>query len=405
MASMPGEEFDLIVVGGGPAGMMAGLLFARAGGRVMVLEKHPDFLHDFRGDTVHPSTMEILDQLGMLERFLECPHHKLHKAQFRLAGRMWTIGDLSRLRTVAPFAVILPQWDFLDFLRRQAESFPGFQLAMSSPVESFVEADGRVCGVRLADGSTVRARLTVAADGRHSLARTMLPVESLAVPIDVFWFNVPKTEPGGDALRGSIERERILVMIDRGDHWQCALLIAKGGAEELKAGGIEPIKRAIRTTAPELDLSALTKVDDLHLLNVTLDRLRRWSKPGLLAIGDAAHAMSPIGGIGISLAIQDAVAAANLLAGPLASGEDVDARLHRVQKRRLFPTRVVQFVQRIVQDRIFAPILEPGEPIREVPLAVRLIDRTPLLQDIPAHFVGLGVRRERVRSPEADRRP
>ncbi|MFL6742391.1 MAG: FAD-dependent oxidoreductase [Sphingomicrobium sp.] len=405
MASMPGEEFDLIVVGGGPAGMMAGLLFARAGCRVMVLEKHPDFLHDFRGDTVHPSTMEILDQLGMLERFLECPHHKLHKAQFRLAGRMWTIGDLSRLRTVAPFAVILPQWDFLDFLRRQAESFPGFRLAMRSPVERFVEADGRVSGVRLADGSTVRARLTVAADGRHSLARTMLPVESLAVPIDVFWFNVPKTEPGGDALRGSIERERILVMIDRGDHWQCALLIAKGGAEELKAGGIEPIKRAIRTTAPELDLSALTKVDDLHLLNVTLDRLRRWSKPGLLAIGDAAHAMSPIGGIGISLAIQDAVAAANLLAGPLASGEDVDARLHRVQKRRLFPTRVAQFVQRIVQDRIFAPILEPGEPIREVPLAVRLIDRTPLLQDIPAHFVGLGVRRERVRSPEAAPRP
>ncbi|MFL5150650.1 MAG: FAD-dependent oxidoreductase, partial [Microvirga sp.] len=349
--------------------------------------------------------MEILDQLGMLERFLECPHHKLHQAQFRLAGRMWTIGDLSRLRTVAPFAVILPQWDFLDFLRRQAESFPGFRLAMRSPVERFVEADGRVSGVRLADGSTVRARLTVAADGRHSLARTMLPVESLAVPIDVFWFNVPKTEPGGDALRGSIERGRILVMIDRGDHWQCALLIAKGGAEELKAGGIEPIKRAIRTTAPELDLSALTKVDDLHLLNVTLDRLRRWSKPGLLAIGDAAHAMSPIGGIGISLAIQDAVAAANLLAGPLASGEDVDARLHRVQKRRLFPTRVAQFVQRIVQDRIFAPILEPGEPIREVPLAVRLIDRTPLLQDIPAHFVGLGVRRERVRSPEADRRP
>ena len=402
---MSAEKLDLIIVGGGPAGMMSGLLFARAGCRVMVLEKHPDFFHDFRGDTVHPSTMEILDQLGMLERFLDCPHHKLHKAQFRLAGRMWTIGDLSRLRTAAPFGVILPQWDFLDFLRREAEAFPGFQLAMDSPAEGYLEEDGRVAGVRLADGTALRAPLTIAADGRWSLVRKVLPLDSLAVPIDVFWFNVPKTDPGGDALRGSIERERVLVMIDRSDHWQCALLISKGSGDELKAGGIEPIKQAIRTTAPELDLSALTKVDDLHLLNVTLDRLRRWSKPGLRAIGDAAHAMSPIGGIGISLAIQDAVAAANLLAGPLAKGEGVDSRLHRVQKRRLFPTRVAQFVQRLAQDRIFAPILEPGEPIRDVPLAVRLIDRTPLLQDIPAHFVGLGIRRERVRSPEAARRP
>jgi len=399
------EELDLIVAGGGPAGMMAGLLFARAGCRVQVLEKHPDFFHDFRGDTVHPSTMEILDQLGMLERFLECPHHKLHKAQFRLAGRLWTIGDLSRLRTVAPYGVILPQWDFLDFLRREAEAFPGFRLAMRSPVDAYVEEQGRVVGVRLTDGSVLRAPLTIAADGRWSLVRRLLPLESLAVPIDVFWFNVPKTEPGGDALRGSIERERVLVMIDRGDHWQCALLISKGSAEELKAGGIEPIRKAIRTTAPELDLSALRKVDDLHLLNVSLDRLSSWSKPGLLAIGDAAHAMSPIGGIGISLAIQDAVAAANLLAGPLAAGEGVDRLLPGVEKRRLFPTRVAQFVQRMAQDRIFAPILRPGEPIRNVPLAIRLIDRTPLLQDIPAHFVGLGVRRERVRSPVAPIRP
>jgi 2-polyprenyl-6-methoxyphenol hydroxylase-like FAD-dependent oxidoreductase len=399
------DDLDLIIAGGGPAGMMAGLLFARAGCRVKVLEKHPDFFHDFRGDTVHPSTMEILDQLGMLERFLQCPHHKLQKAQFRLAGRMWTIGDLSRLPTVAPYGVILPQWDFLDFLRREAEAFPGFRLAMSSPVAEFVEEQGRVVGVCLADGNALRAPLTIAADGRWSLVRKLLPLESLAVPIDVFWFNVPKTEPGGDALRGSIERERVLVMIDRGDHWQCALLISKGSAAELKAGGIEPIRKAIATTAPELDLSALRKVDDLHLLNVTLDRLRCWSKPGLLAIGDAAHAMSPIGGIGISLAIQDAVAAANLLAQPLASGKAVDRLLSKVEKRRLYPTRVAQFVQRMAQDHIFAPVLQPGEPIRDVPLAVRLIDRTPLLQDIPARFVGLGVRRERVRSPAAPTRP
>ena len=399
------EQLDLIIVGGGPAGMMAGLLFARAGCRVRIFEKHADFLHDFRGDTIHPSTMEILDQLGMLDSLLRCPHHKLHKAQFRLAGGLWTIGDLSRLRTVAPFAVIMPQWDFLDFLRRQAEEFPGFELSMSSPVEGIIEEDCRVVGVSLKDGSTHRARLVIAADGRHSFVRRVLALQSLAVPIDVFWFNVRKSEPGGDALRGSIERERVLIMIDRGDHWQCALLISKGTAEELKAGGIEPIRKAIRATAPELDLSELRQVDDLHLLNITLDRLMHWSRPGLLAIGDAAHAMSPIGGIGISLAIQDAVAAANVLAGLLANGENVDRLLRRVQKRRLFPTRVIQFVQRVAQDRIFAPVLQPGEPIRDAHWAVRLIDRTPLLQDIPAHVVGLGVRRERVRSPEARPRP
>jgi len=398
---MNSEDLDLIIVGGGPAGMMAGLLFARAGCRVQVLEKHADFFHDFRGDTVHPSTMEILHQLGMLDRFLDCRHHRLHKAQFRLAGRLWTIGDLSRLDTVAPFAAIMPQWDFLDFLRREAASFPGFRLAMTSRVERYVEEDGKVVGVRLAGGEELRASLTLAADGRHSFVRKVLPLESLGVPIDVFWFNVPKTDPGGDALRGSIERERVLVMIDRNDHWQCALLISKGSSEELKAGGIEPIKKAILTTAPETDLSGLTKVDDLALLSVTLDRLTQWWKPGLLAIGDAAHAMSPIGGIGINLAIQDAVAAANVLAGPLAGGRPVDRLLNQVQERRLLPTRLVQFAQKLLQDKIFAPVLQPGEPIREVPFAVRLMDRLPLLQDFPAHFVGLGVRRERVRSPSA----
>ena len=397
---MSSPEFDAIVVGGGPAGMMTGLLFARAGCRVLVLEKHPDFFHDFRGDTVHPSTMEILDQLGMLGRFLKRPHHKLHKAQFRLAGRVWTIGDLSRLRVVAPYAAIMPQWDFLDFVRSEAQAFSGFNLAMKSPVEGYVEEGGRVVGVRLADGRELRARLVIAADGRHSIVRRVLPLQSLAVPIDVFWFNVPHDDIGGEALLGSIERERILIMIDRGDHWQCALIISKGSAEELMAGGIEPIRQAIHTTAPGLDLSSL-RVDDLALLSVTIDRLTKWSKPGLLAIGDAAHAMSPVGGIGINLAIQDAVAAANALAGPLARGDDVDRLLHKIQRRRLFPTRVVQFMQRLGQDKVFAPVLLPGAPITEVPWLVKLIDRHPVLQGIPAHFVGLGVRRERVRSPNA----
>src|SRR6476469_3555426 len=291
------SELDLIVVGGGPAGMLAGLLFARAGCKAQVLEKHADFFRDFRGDTVHPSTMEILDQLGMLQRFLQRPHHKLHKAQFRLAGRVWTIGDLSRLHTVAPYAAIMPQWDFLDFVRTEAEAFPGFDLAMESPVESYLEEGGKVVGVRLVGGRELRAQLVIAADGRHSIVRNVLPLQSLAVPIDVFWFNVPKSNAGGEALLGSIKRERILIMIDRGDHWQCALIISKGSAEERKAGGIEPVKKAIHTTAPQRDLADLKRVDDLALLSVTIDRLTRWSKPGLLAIGDAAHAMSPVGGI------------------------------------------------------------------------------------------------------------
>jgi 2-polyprenyl-6-methoxyphenol hydroxylase-like FAD-dependent oxidoreductase len=401
MTPKESTDLDLIVVGGGPAGMLTGLLFARADCKVQVLEKHADFFRDFRGDTVHPSTMEILHQLGMLQRFLQRPHHKLHKAQFRLAGRIWTIGDLSRLHVVAPFAAIMPQWDFLDFVRTEAQAFPGFSLAMKSPVESYLEESGRVVGVRLGDGREIRARLVIAADGRHSIVRHLLPLEKLAVPIDVFWFNVPHDEGGGEALLGSIERERILIMIDRGDHWQCALIISKGSAEELKAGGIEPIRQAINTTAPNLDLTNLKKVDDLALLSVTIDRLTTWSKPGLLAIGDAAHAMSPVGGIGINLAIQDAVAAANFIAGPLARGEDVDPLLHKIQQRRLFPTRVVQFMQRLGQDKVFAPVLKPGKPITEAPWLVKLIDRHPVLQGIPAHFVGLGVRRERVRSPNA----
>lgn len=400
---MNSEDLDLIVVGGGPAGMMTGLLFARAGCNVQVFEKHADFLHDFRGDTVHPSTMEILDQLGMLERFLQHPHHKLHKAQFRLAGRLWTVGDLSRLRTVAPYAVVMPQWDFLDFLRREGERFPGFRLAMRSPVKSYLEENGAVAGVRLADGRELRASLTIAADGRDSFVRKVLPLKSLTVPIDVFWFNVAKTDPGGVALQGSIERGRVLVMIDRGRQWQCALLISKGSAEEVRAGGIMPIREAIESTIPDLDPTQIKGVEDLHLLHVTLDRLTRWSKPGLLAIGDAAHAMSPVGGIGISLAIQDAVAAANLLAEPLARGENVDRLLGKVQRRRMLPTRTIQFAQRLLQDKVFAPVLQSGPPVLAAPFAVRLIDRLPILQAFPARLVGLGVRRERVRSPSAPR--
>ena len=392
---------QLIVAGGGPAGMMAGLLFARAGCTVRVLEKHADFFRDFRGDTVHPSTMEILDQLGMLQRFLKRPHNRIDNAQLNLAGRDWIIGDLTHLDTPAPFIAMMPQWDFLDFLRDEAAAFPGFHLDMESPVEGFVEESGRIVGVRLASGGELRAPLTIAADGRSSIVRKMLPVEALGAPMDVLWFRLAKLDSRVEGLRGRIERGRLLVLIDRGDYWQCALLIPKGGAEEVKAKGLDYIRSIVAAAAPELDLGELDDLKDLHLLSVTLDRLVRWHRPGLLAIGDAAHAMSPIGGIGINLAIQDAVAAANILAGPLARGEKVDGLLGKVEKRRLFPTRIIQGAQKAAQDRVIGRLLQPGEPIRQAPLVIRLLDRFPLLRRIPGRLIGLGIRRERVRSPEA----
>jgi len=394
-------DHDLIVVGGGPAGMMAALLFARAGCDVLVLEKHADFFRDFRGDTVHPSTMEILDQLGMLQRFLKRPHSELNSAELRIAGRQWTIGDLSHLKTPAPFIAMMPQWDFLDFLREEAKAFPGFHLRMEAPVEGFIEEQGRVSGVRLAGAEEVRARLVIAADGRTSIVRTMLPLETLGAPMDVFWFRIPKSPQEQGGLRGNVARSRLLVMIDRGDYWQCAFLIPKGAAESYRAKGIDAIRAEVAEAAPDLDLSQLDEIDDLKLLSVALDRLTCWQRPGLLAIGDAAHAMSPIGGIGINLAIQDAVAAANALAGPLAAARDIDPLLHKVQDRRLFPTRVIQGAQKAAQDNIIGKLLQPGAPITDAPLLVRMLDRFPLLRRIPGRLIGLGVRRERVRSPLA----
>jgi 2-polyprenyl-6-methoxyphenol hydroxylase-like FAD-dependent oxidoreductase len=384
---------DVVIAGGGPAGMMAGLLFARAGCRVRVMEKHADFFRDFRGDTVHPSTMEILDQLGMLGRFLKRPHERLSRAEIRIADRYYTIGDLSHLRTPAPFIAMMPQWEFLDFLRDEAAVFPGFALEMNAEVVGIEE--GEAPGVRVADGRRIGARLVIAADGRSSLVRKMLAVDVLGAPMDVLWFRIDKFDNAGDALRGSVASGRMVVLIDRRSYWQVAYLVPKGGADGVRARGVEWLAGEVRSAFPDLDFgpAPLRSIDDLHLLTVALDRL------GLLAIGDAAHAMSPIGGIGINLAIQDAVAAANILAGPMAQGQPVKSLLHKVQDRRLLPTRLVQAAQKLAQDRIVGRVLG-GAAIVRAPFAVRLLDRIPLLRRIPGRLIGLGVRRERVTSPE-----
>lgn len=396
---------DVIITGGGPAGMMAGLLFARAGCQVRVLEKHADFLHDFRGDTVHPSTMEILGQLRLLERFLARPHQRLTRAELRIAGREMVVGDLSRVRSRTPFVAMMPQWEFLDFLRQEATSAPGYRLSMGAPIRRYIDEGGRIAGVELADGEQLRARLVIAADGRHSLVRRheLLPVKDLGSPIDVFWFELPKRTREAGTLRIAVDGGRILVRVDRGSYWQCALVFPKGRAAELKARGLPALIGEIETVEPRLgsiggDLSSL---DDLHLLEVSLDRLTRWHRPGLLAIGDAAHAMSPMGGIGINLAIQDAVAAANILAGPLAQGRSVDHLLGKVQRRRDSSTRLIQFVQKVAQDFILAPVLRRELALNRPPLPLRLLQAIPALRRLPGRVIAMGIRREQVQIPLA----
>ncbi len=386
--------------------MLAGLLFARAGIPTLVLEKHADFLRDFRGDTVHASTMEILAQLGMLDRFLQRPHNRLYEARGTVAGQEVALADLRHLPVPAPFIAIMPQWDFLDFLRDEAAAFPAFRLEMNADVSAMLYAGERIVGVELRDGRQIIARkLVVAADGRDSIVRRdgWLAVTEIGAPIDVFWFKVPKPRDGGEALRGIIAPGTLMALIDRGDYWQCAYVFRKGMGAELRAAGIESLRARIEAVAPILGPldQVLTDMAQMHLLTVRIDRLDCWHRPGLLAIGDAAHAMSPVGGIGINLAIQDAVAAANLLAAALRSSSNVDQLLGKVEARRGLPTRLTQRAQQLAQERIIGAVLRPGASFTRPAWPVRLLDRFPLLRRIPGRMIGLGFRRERVRSPLA----
>jgi 2-polyprenyl-6-methoxyphenol hydroxylase-like FAD-dependent oxidoreductase len=395
---------QVCIVGGGPAGMVAGLLFARAGVKTLVLEKHADFLRDFRGDTVHPSTLRIFDELGLLADLLKCPHDRVDQLGARIGGRQVRIADFRHLRTPAPYIAMMPQWDFLDFVADAARRYPAFTLRQKTEAIALIERGGRVAGVRLADGEEVHAQLVLACDGRHSVIRDQsgLPLTVIGAPMDVFWFRLPK-DPGPNNSMGVFDTGLILALIDRGDYWQCGFVFPKGTGDAIQKQGIEAFRARIGAAAPDLAeaTAALKSWDDVSLLTVALDRLDRWDRPGLLVIGDAAHAMSPIGGVGINLAVQDAVAAANALAGPMARGEDPDLLLHRVQERRMWPTRVTQGAQKFAQDRIVAPLLAGQAPLARPPLVARLLDRIGLLRRIPARVIGMGVRPEHVRSPEA----
>jgi 2-polyprenyl-6-methoxyphenol hydroxylase-like FAD-dependent oxidoreductase len=396
------------IAGGGPAGMMLGLLLARAGVPVVVLEKHADFLRDFRGDTIHPSTLEVMHELGLLDEFLKLPHRRVE----RLGGVVGTtpirIADFTHLPTRCKFIALMPQWDFLDFLADNARRYPSFDLRMRAEVTDLIEEGDRVVGVRAKtpDGELiVRATLVVGADGRTSVVRERagLEVEDIGAPMDVLWMRLSRRESDGAEALGRIDAGKMFVMIDRGDYWQCAYVIGKGAAEQVRAAGIEAFRAAIVSVAPMMQdrVAELRSFDDVKLLTVKIDRLAQWHRPGLLCIGDAAHAMSPVGGVGVNLAVQDAVAAANLLAAPLRSGTVSEAELAAVQRRRSFPTRMTQRLQVFIQENVLSRVLTSRGTISP-PWPVRLISRCPLLQRIPARLVGLGIRPEHVLAQPAN---
>ena len=395
------------IAGGGPAGMMLGYLLARAGVAVVVLEKHADFLRDFRGDTVHPSTLEVMHELGVLEEFLKLPHQEVQRLGGQIGEHFVMLADFSHLPTRCKFIALVPQWDFLDFIADQAKRYSSFHLIMRAEVVDLRQEDGKVTGVvaTTPDGPVeVRADLTVGCDGRHSIVREKagLRIEEFGAPMDVLWFRLARKPNDGEQTLGRIVRGKMMVMLNRNEYWQCAYLIRKGDYENIKQRGLAAFQQDIVTVAPFLQdrIDELQSWEPIKLLTVKVDRLRKWYRPGLLMIGDAAHAMSPIGGVGINLAIQDAVAAANILAARLSRNTVSLADLQRVQIRREFPTRMTQRMQVFIQDNLVERILGSNE---QIPLSwvVKLVEGWPFLRRIPARVIGIGFRAEHVRTIEA----
>jgi 2-polyprenyl-6-methoxyphenol hydroxylase-like FAD-dependent oxidoreductase len=395
------------IAGGGPAGMMLGFLLARAGVRVVVLEKHADFFRDFRGDTIHPSTLELMYELGLLDEFLKLPHQKVERFGLRFGDTHLGVVDLRHLPTHCKYIALMPQWDFLDFLARQGKRYATFDLRTRTEAVDLIEEGGRITGLRARtpEGElAVRADLVVGADGRHSTVRERAGLKShdYGAPMDVLWFRVSR-EDGDDAETfGHIESGSMMIMLNRGDYWQCAYVIPKDGDAHVRAAGLDAFRDRVVALSPFLAgrIGELKSFDDVKLLTVTVDRLEQWWRPGLLCIGDAAHAMSPVGGVGINLAIQDAVAAANRLAAPLKAGTASDDDLRAIEARRTFPVRFTQWFQLLMQNQIIRRALAGREEVKP-PFVMRLVNMVPLLQRVPARFLALGIRPEHIETPDA----
>ncbi|WP_271618690.1 FAD-dependent oxidoreductase [Bradyrhizobium sp. CCBAU 51745] len=394
------------IVGGGPAGMMLGYLLGRAGIDVVVLEKHADFFRDFRGDTVHPSTLQVMDELGLIDGFLKLPHQRLQKMDGLFGGTKVRIADLSRLNTKYPFIAFMPQWDFLNFLREAGKRFSSLEVLMSTEAVDLIRRGETIAGVRATtpDGDVdIEADLTIACDGRHSTVRERagLAVEEIGAPMDVLWFRAGRRPDEAENLFARIEPGKMMVTFDRGDYWQCAYVIAKGQYDAVKARGLGALLDDVVRMAPVLrhGIADVKSFDDVKLLTVAINRLSHWTRPGLLCIGDAAHAMSPVGGVGVNLAVQDAVATANLLAEKLMRGCPSEAELDAVRRRREFPVKMTQAMQVVVQNNIVSSALQGTGRSFKVPLILRLISAWPWLQGIPARFIAIGVRLEHVHSP------
>ena len=397
------------IAGGGPAGMMLGYLLARAGVEVVVLEKHADFLRDFRGDTVHPSTLQVMAELGLLETFLARPHQQLEQIGGIVGDTQVTVADFRHLPTTCRFVVLVPQWDFLNFLSEQGRRYSTFRVAMETAATDLIVEDGTVVGVQATGPQgpfAIRADLVVGADGRHSTIRdrAALTGRDFGVPIDVLWMRLSKRPDDPTSTLGRFQPGRVLVTLDHGDYWQCAYVIPKGGFAALQARGLQALRDDIAAIAPFTRdrLGELRDWDDVKLLTVTVDRLERWYRPGLLCIGDAAHAMSPLGGVGINLAIQDAVATANLLAAPLRTGTLAVHDLRAVERRRMLAIKLTQGVQVFAQNRILSRLLSAQQRATPgpLPLPFRLLQRFPHLRRFPALAIGVGFRPEHVRTPE-----